>query len=152
MAGKNPLVKEIYIEAPRELVFKYLTEPALLLRWMGLTANLDPRPGGIFRIDPNGRDVIRGAFLEVAPFSRIVFTWGWEGDGARIPAGSTTVEIELEEKGSGTLVRLTHRGLRDDSIPSHELGWTHYLSRLKIAAEGGEPGGDKYATPATRHG
>jgi uncharacterized protein YndB with AHSA1/START domain len=152
VSGKDPLVKEIYIEARRELVFEHLTEPARLLRWMGLAADLDAQPGGIFRIDPNGRDVIRGTFLEVIPHRRIVFTWGWEEDGARVPAGSTTVEIDLEEKGSGTLVRLTHRGLPDDALPNHELGWTHYLSRLKIAVEGGEPGADKYATPSTKHG
>jgi uncharacterized protein YndB with AHSA1/START domain len=62
---------------------------------MGIRAERDPREGGIFRVDPNGRDVIRGTYLQVVPPFRVVFTWGWEEKGRRVPAGSTRVEIEL---------------------------------------------------------
>ena len=63
-----------------------------MVRWMGLETELDPQPGGKYRLDPNGRDVIQGTYLEVVPNSKIVFTWGWDQPGHRVPAGSTTVE------------------------------------------------------------
>lgn len=148
----DPIVKVIYIEAPPKEVFEFLTDPAKMVRWMGLEAELDPQPGGKYRLDPNGRDVIQGTYLEVVPNSKIVFTWGWDQPGHRVPAGSTTVEIQLEARGEGTSVRLTHRELPAEARDNHEMGWGHYLSRLKIAAEGGDPGRDPFAHPSVRHG
>ena len=148
----DPVVKEIYIEASPRKVFEFLIDPAKMVRWMGLEAELDPQPDGTYRLDPNGRDVIQGAYLEVVPDSKIVFTWGWDQPGHRVPAGSTTVEIQLEARGEGTWVRLTHRSLPPSARDSHEMGWRHYLSRLKIVAEGGDPGRDPFADLSVRHG
>jgi uncharacterized protein YndB with AHSA1/START domain len=148
----DPIVKTIHIDAPPEVVFEFLTNPAKLTRWLGLRAELEPRPGGIFRVDPNTRDVIRGTYLEVVPPSRVVFTWGWEEPGREVPAGSSTVEIELEREGKGTRLQLTHRNLPPPSREGHEKGWTHYLDRLKTVSEGGNPGADPLADPAMRHG
>lgn len=144
MAADEPLVKETFIEASPELVFSYLVQPEKMLRWMGLTVEMDPKPGGIFRLDPNGREMIRGEYLEVIPPRRIVFTWGWERGGVGVAAGSTVVEIDLVRQGSGTLLRLVHRRLPPDEKirTNHENGWAHHLGRLKIAAEGGDPGPD----------
>ena len=49
MTDNNPLVKEIYLDANPELVFSFLAERDKILRWMGLTLEIDPKPGGIFR-------------------------------------------------------------------------------------------------------
>jgi uncharacterized protein YndB with AHSA1/START domain len=76
-----------------------------MIRWMGIQAEIDLRPGGVYRLDPNGRDVIRGEYVEVVPNRRVVFTWGWENPSegmAAVPAGSTRVEIDLEPHGKGT--------------------------------------------------
>ena len=144
MTDNNPIVKEILLDASPELVFSFLAERDKMLRWMGLTLEMDPRPGGIFRLDPNGRELIRGEYLEVTPPHRLVFTWGWEEGDARVPAGSTIVEIDLIPQGAGTLLRLTHRNLPSEGEvrSQHEFGWSHHLSRLKIVAEGGDPGPD----------
>ena len=61
----EPIVKEIYIDARPSVVFKFLIDPRKMTRWMGIRAEIDPRPGGIYRVEPNGRDVIRGEYLEV---------------------------------------------------------------------------------------
>jgi len=150
--ASDPIVKEIYIEAPPEIVFEFLTDPRKFLRWMGVMAELDPRPGGIFRVDPNRRDVIRGTYREVVPYSRVVFTWGWEEKGRDVPAGSTVVEIDLEPEGKGTRLKLTHRNLEGEARDKHEMGWAHYLGRLKTVCEGGDPGKDPFADPEVRHG
>jgi uncharacterized protein YndB with AHSA1/START domain len=64
------------------------------VRWIGVSAVLDARPGGVFQLDPNHRDVY-GEFVEDVPFRRVVFTWGRKEPNHPIPAGSSRVEIDL---------------------------------------------------------
>jgi uncharacterized protein YndB with AHSA1/START domain len=152
MADDKPIIKEVFIDASPEEIFPYLTENEKYLSWMGISANLNPRPGGVFEVDPNGGDVILGEFLEVDPPRRLVFTWGWRDLSQPVPAGSTRVEIELKPQGSGTLLRLTHSGLKGPSRDRHEIGWPHYLARLQAIMSGKDPGPDRYADPNHRHG
>ena len=74
----DPVRSEVRIAAPPEVVFPYFTDPARMVDWMGVSALLDPRPGGAFRVEPNGRDVVLGEYIEVEPPHRVVFTWGFE--------------------------------------------------------------------------
>ena len=152
MANDEPIVREIYIDASPEETFPYLTDSEKYLRWMGVSAELDARPGGIFRVDPNGRDIITGKFIAIEAPHRVVFSWGWAEAGHQVPAGSTTVEIELIPEGSGTLLRLIHRGLAPSEREKHAIGWTHYLARLRTRAASGDPGPDPLAVPTYRHG
>ncbi|HEY6324989.1 MAG TPA: SRPBCC domain-containing protein [Candidatus Cybelea sp.] len=141
MRDSDPVVVEIFIDAEAELVFRFLTEPELMRRWMGVEVELDPRPGGIYRVSPEGVEIARGSYVHVVPNRKVAFTWGFENAAMGIPAGSTLVEITLEERPAGTLVRLLHHRLPGEQAKrSHEKGWRHYLSRLKIVAEGGDPG------------
>jgi len=78
------------------------------------------------------------------PFTRIVFTWGWEGDASPLPPGSTTVEVSFSADGEATVVRLRHLGLPADQREAHAKGWDHYLPRLAIAAEGRDAGPDSH--------
>jgi uncharacterized protein YndB with AHSA1/START domain len=134
------LEREIRIAARPETVFAFFTDPAKMIRWKGIQAALDPQPGGIYRVDINGRDVARGEFLEVIPYTRIVFTWGWEGDGSPLPPGASTVEISLIPDGGETIVHLRHLGLPPALRAIHAQGWDGFLTRLVIVAEGREPG------------
>jgi len=83
----------------------------------------------------------RGAFVELVPERRVVFTWGWV-DQPGIPPGSTTVEIDLIADGGETLLVLTHRDVPDHEIASQRTGWAHYLPRLAATAAGRDPGVD----------
>ena len=148
----EPLIKEIYIDASPAIVYEFLTDPVKMLRWMGISAELDPRPGGIYRLDPNGGDLVRGEYLEVVPNSKLVFTWGFEKAAHSVPAGSTVVEITLEPRRQGTWVRLVHRDLPAEARDKHAFGWGHYLERLKVVSEGREPGPDPLGTADVRHG
>lgn len=146
------LEREIRIAARPETVFAYFVDPAKMVRWKGLRAVLDPRPGGQYRVDINGRDVARGEYLEVTPYSRIVFTWGWEGENSPLSPGASTVEVSLTVDGDGTLVRLRHHGLPDEPIyQRHAQGWDHYLARLNLIAEGRDPGPDPLITSDHPH-
>jgi uncharacterized protein YndB with AHSA1/START domain len=127
------LTKEIWIDAPPEQVFAYLVQPDLATAWMGDESWNDPRPGGVFRLDIRG-NVASGEFVEVDPPRRVVYTWGWEGDGQIHPPGSTTVEFDLESQDGGTRVRLRHSGLTDKGVEMHGQGWDQFLPELARAA------------------
>ena len=140
------LEREIRVAATPETVFSFFTDPSKMTRWQGKSATLDPRPGGIYRVDMNGRDIARGEYVEVVPHSRVVFTWGWEGEGSPLPPGSSTVEVSLIPDGDGTIVRLRHLGLPTEQRSQHAEGWEHFLARLAIAAEGRDAGPDPWVT------
>lgn len=137
------LVREIVIDATPETIWPFLTEPERHVEWMGTVAELDPRPGGVYRVDMEGRYQSVGEFVDVVPNERLVFTFGWDQEGNPITPGSTTVEITLHAEGGKTRVRLVHRGLPDDAIDDHTHGWDHYLGRLSVRATGGDPGPDR---------
>ncbi|MGE0057583.1 MAG: SRPBCC domain-containing protein [Dehalococcoidia bacterium] len=141
-AGADVIEREIRIAARPEVVFSFFTDPAKMVLWKGMTAALDPRPGGIYRVNVTGRDIASGNYTEITPFTRIVFTWGWEN--SPIPPGSTTVEVDLTPDGDGTLLRLRHRGLTGVTVEEHAMGWDHYLPRLAEVAGGGDPGADPW--------
>ena len=139
--------RETRIAARPETVFSFFTDPAKMTRWMGIEATLDAWPGGVYRVNINGRDIARGEYLEVVPNTRVVFSWGWEAEGNPLPPGSTNIEISLVADGDGTALRLRHLGLPVDQRDAHGEGWDHYLPRLVIAAEGRDPGPDPWSAP-----
>lgn len=118
------------IAAAPATVFSYLVEPSKFAAWMGVGAELDPRPGGRVRIDVDGEHIAVGEFVEVEPPHRVVMTWGWENNDA-VPPGSTTVEISLTPDGDGTVLHLRHRELpSDEQRQSHHAGWILYVGKL----------------------
>jgi uncharacterized protein YndB with AHSA1/START domain len=155
--GTSVTEHELRIAARPETVFEYFTDPAKLVEWMGVEAILDPRPGGVFRLvfhpapsvvamigeleagEPN---VVLGEFVEVVPYSRIAFTWGYERRLFSLPPQATAVEVALEPEGDGTILRLTHRGLPAEATAFHRVGWEHYLARLALLGAGHQPGTD----------
>jgi len=134
--------REVRIAAQPETIFPFFTDPAKMARWKGIHATLDPQPGGIYRVNINGKDIARGQYIEIIPYRRIVFTWGWEGDGSPVPPGSSTVEVLLIPDGEATIVRLRHSGLPRDQQAIHREGWDHFLPRLTLAVEGHDLGPD----------
>ncbi len=132
--------REVRVEAPPETVFSFFTDPEQMTKWKGQSATLDPRPGGIYRVVMSENDVARGEYVEVVPYTRIVFTWGWEGEGNPLPPGSSTVEVLFTPDGDGTIVRLRHFGLAPELRQVHSDGWAMYLPRLPLAATGRDPG------------
>ena len=145
MSG-GEVVEERRIAARPATVFSFFTDRDRWLSWQGVDAQIDARPGGIFRMNVRGDGWASGRFLEVTPYERIVFTWGWEGPDSPVPPGSSTVEVTLKPHGSaGTLLRLVHTGLPLPAIEPHSAGWNHYLDRLAARVSGDDPGPDPVA-------
>lgn len=122
----------IEIEATPEEIFPYFVESELMLEWIGNAAELDPHPGGVFRLDFEETST-QGKYVAVEPPHRVVFTWGAAGNEAFQP-GSSTVEVVLKPDGDQTIVELTHSGLPADWIEPHTRGWKKFLGELVRAA------------------
>jgi len=128
--------------ASREKVFAAWTEREQLEKWMcrDVSAHTvihhqqDIRTGGLYRMeirDPAKGETYwgQGAYREVTPPEKLVFTWAWSKDrpdGPTMHPGSheTLVTVEFFARGDSTEVVLTHTGLgtaalRDD----HKAGW-----------------------------
>ena len=138
--------RELHIDASPETVFAFFTDPALMVRWKGTKATLDPRPGGIYRVEMSEQVIAVGEYVELDPPSRLVLTWGWEGGYASTLPGSSRVEITLTPDGDGTRLHLVHSGLPSaEAAEAHSYGWDEYMPRLAIAAAGGDPGPEPHA-------
>jgi uncharacterized protein YndB with AHSA1/START domain len=144
----DAVVCEVAIRAPAEAVYAMFTDPARLVRWIGIRALLEPRPGGKFRFELVPGEFCSGRYVELVPHRRVVFTWGWESGAIPVAPGSTTVEVDLEERDGVTHLRLTHRGLDAALRAMHADGWRRYVARLAAVAEGRHPGPDPAAAYA----
>jgi uncharacterized protein YndB with AHSA1/START domain len=137
---------EMDLNASVEDVFRHLTDPVAMIRWMGQHATLEAAPGGAFEVDINGV-AVRGRYVEVDPPRRVVVSWGVAGN-AELPPGSTEVEFTLTPTPAGTRLRLVHRNLPASQASMHAIGWEHFLARLALAAAGRDPGPDPWVLPS----
>jgi uncharacterized protein YndB with AHSA1/START domain len=132
----NAIEREVRIAARPETVFGFFTDPAKIVQWLGRRAEVEAHPGGLVRIDYNGFDIMRGAFVEITPHSRVVFTWGWETLGDGVQPGQSTVEVTLTPDGDETVLHLLHTGLGAEETASHGAGWDYFLAALAEGASG----------------
>lgn len=108
-SDREILVTRVF-DAPRALVFRAHTDPALIPLWWGprylttVVAQLDVRPGGAWRFvqrSPDGSEYgFRGEFREIAAPERIVQTFEFEGMPGHIVLQSLTFD---EQDGKTTL-------------------------------------------------
>jgi predicted dithiol-disulfide oxidoreductase (DUF899 family) len=132
--GSPDIDLEIAIDAPVEAVFDFLVVPEKLFVWMGDGGEIDPTPGGIFRVHYATGDVALGEFVDVSAPDRVSVTWGWEGSD-ELPPGTSTVVFDLAPSDGGTVVRVTHTGLPTSELGDrHADGWSWFLPQLSHAA------------------
>jgi uncharacterized protein YndB with AHSA1/START domain len=140
MSGETLQIERTF-RAPAEAVFEAWTSEEVLRRWFHAEhdwetpeAQVDLRLGGAVRVvmrDPGaGKEVGGGGqYTAIEPPSRLAFTWTWDGEDRE-----TLIELEFEEAGGATTVRMTHSGLRDrESASRHEYGWSNCLDNLENA-------------------
>ena len=124
-----------HIDASPDTVFACLTNPTLLTQWHGSSAELEPHPGGIFRVVLTDQHTVLGHFQEVRAGTKLVIGWGYESGEPTIPPDSTRLTFLLSPKGSGTELHLQHEGLpTQQSSDRHADGWRFFLDRLGVIA------------------
>src|SRR5512142_1623111 len=105
--GKQEIIITRVFDAPRELVFKMMTDPKLIPQWWGpkyLTTTvdrMDVKPGGSWRFvqrDANGNEYgFHGVYHEVEPSKRLVYTFEFEGVAGHVALETVRYE-EFEGK------------------------------------------------------
>ena len=142
MIDGDTVIHELVLPAPADHVFDMFTDPRQLILWIGISADLEPRPGGSFRFEIVPGQFCEGRYLVVERPSRLVFTWGWTDPGFGLPPGSSHVEVTLTPTGGGarqTRLRLVHSGLAGDLGLLHDDGWSRFFARLTAIAGGEQP-------------
>jgi uncharacterized protein YndB with AHSA1/START domain len=141
--GRTLQIERTY-QASAQAVFDAWTSEEVMRRWFHgehawetSEAQVDLRLGGTVRVvmrDPD-KDVTYGGgghYTEIDPPTRLAFTWTWDNEGRE-----TLIELDFEETDGATTVRLTHNGLKDqESVSSHEGGWSNCLDNLGQVLEG----------------
>jgi len=126
----------VRIGARPETVWRFWTDPERMREWWGATADLDPAPGGVCRVEMTHGAVMEGEFVELVPYERLVFTFGWEPHegGPDVPPGSSRVEVTLVPDAGDTIMTLRHTGLPASDAGRHDEGWAEHLPDLVAAA------------------
>ena len=133
----DPIVFERVIDATVDEAFALFTEPERLRRWQAVSASVDLKVGGDYRLTVVPGSIACGTFAEIDPGKRLVYTWGWQGTDHDPAPGGSSISVEFEPVGDQTKVTLTHSGLDDEGATNHSVGWTHFCDRLVVAAEAG---------------
>lgn len=153
MIDGDAVIHEVSLPVPVEQVFTMFTDPRQLVRWIGISADLEPQPGGRFRFEVEPGQFCEGQYVIVDPPGRLVFTWGWTDPGFGLAPGTSRVEVTLTRSGDdgrGTLLRLVHTGLAGDLGLLHEDGWSRFLARLTAVAAGEQPASYPEGQPGER--
>jgi uncharacterized protein YndB with AHSA1/START domain len=105
----TPTDREIHIErifaAPRERVWRAMTDPALVAQWWGrgnklVIERMEVERGGHWRFvehGPDGVNGFEGRYREVTPPERVVQTFEWDG----MPGHVIIEHITLDDLGDG---------------------------------------------------
>jgi uncharacterized protein YndB with AHSA1/START domain len=144
--GDRQIRAERVFNAPREKVYKAMTDPELIPQWWGrhkdttTVEELDVRVGGRWRFvseSEDGKHGFSGVFRELEEPSRVVQTFEWDG----MPGYISVDSAELEDLGDGrTRVISTstfHFGEERDGMLSSgmEIGMGESYDRLEELLE-----------------
>ncbi len=137
--AETTLIMKQVFSTSQEKLFAAWTNPVEIKEWFAPGdgeipfAEIDLKVGGKYRIGikdhtSNRMYVATGAYREIHPAERLVFTWMWEGDPT---FGETLVTVEFRRKEMDTEMLLIHElfqsvKARDD----HKHGWNACFSKL----------------------
>ena len=105
MPGDREIRTERIFNAPRERVWRALTDPALVAQWWGrgnklVVERLEVERGGHWRFvehSDHGAHGFEGRFREVVPLERMSQTFEWDG----MPGYPAVQTLTLEDLGDG---------------------------------------------------
>ncbi len=131
--------RDILIEAPAEVVWRTITEPAQMSQWFASRVDLVVEPGarGYLEFGDQGGPVV---VETVDPPTRFSFRWNHPRGEEPVDGNSQLVEFTLTQEAAGrTRLRVTETGHESRSWPDaekqryadeHLQGWGDFLDRL----------------------
>jgi uncharacterized protein YndB with AHSA1/START domain len=100
LRGDREIRIERIFNAPRERVWRAMTDPKLVAQWWGrgnklVVERMEVEPGGHWRFvehSPEGIHGFEGRFSEVSPPERLVQTFEWDGMPGHVALETATLE------------------------------------------------------------
>jgi uncharacterized protein YndB with AHSA1/START domain len=120
---------------PPARLWRAITDPDEIERWMGYPARVDLRVGGDYFVDfqTSSPDNLDGVIVAVEPERRLAYAWGL-----------SVIQWTLtpDDGGSGTAYTFVDHGTQIRHVPDEEgvaVGWHAWLDRLDAMLDGAEP-------------
>jgi uncharacterized protein YndB with AHSA1/START domain len=137
--SQKPLLFEFTqsVLASPQQVFHAFTNATALKEWMCDVATLVPKTGGRIYMAWNSGFYAAGEFTRFEPERQLAYRWFGRGEPA-----PTLVEVNLNQEGDHTIVKLTHSGLGssaewENMTKEVKDGWTTSLENLASVLEKG---------------
>jgi uncharacterized protein YndB with AHSA1/START domain len=136
--SERTLDHQYLIRSPPDAVFRAITDPGWITRWLCDRAELAPVKGGRYRFGWTNGPTHTGKVVDFRPGQRIAFAWEWPG----IELKGTVFALEVEAQEGGSLLRVTHSGFPrlekwTELYAGAEWGWTYFAMNLKSVLENG---------------
>jgi uncharacterized protein YndB with AHSA1/START domain len=132
------VTKTVHIAARRSAVWHALTVPELLSEWLGDTAELDPRAGGLGIIGWGARGQSTLRIIAIEEPATFAFDWAHQSNGEPgFGTASTRVRFTLEDHDGGTRVTITETGWEGfgpdstDDVADRGRFWADELVQLE---------------------
>lgn len=104
----DAILIEARLDEPPALVWRALTEPELMARWLG-ESDIEAVVGRRFALRPGGAAVVACEVIEAEPDRLLSYRWRAEGEGQAALDTVVTWILEPTAEG-GTRLRLVHDG------------------------------------------
>lgn len=132
--------REIRINAPIEIVWDVVTNPAHIVNWFAEEASLDLRPGGAGSLTFTEHNHVSPLRVETVEPPN-VFSYRWSQPDGEEPTenNSMLVQFILSEDQGVTTLRLVESGFAKidwseqksrEYYDDHSNGWDHFVPRL----------------------
>jgi uncharacterized protein YndB with AHSA1/START domain len=144
-ATKRAVNHQYFIRAPPARVFRAISDPKWLVRWLCDHADLSPKKGAEYGLGWKDGPTHTGTVVDFRPGRRIAFSWMWPG----VRLKGTIFSLSVEPKGRGSLLVVEHTGFPraatwTDLYGGAEWGWTYFAMNLKSLLETGRDLRSKY--------
>ncbi len=121
---------DVDINAPTERLFENLTNPEDLKRHVGEDPKVEPEVGGVY---PFGWEDGPQRILDIKKDSKLSYSWEYPNE------PDIVVTWKLEGFEGKTRLTLVYSGFAPDrNMEDFQIGWMHFLNRIKFMAEFGE--------------
>jgi len=129
---------QYFIRATPDVVFRAITDPRLLTRWLCDRAEISPKKGGKYLLAWNNGPTHTGTLVDLREGQRVALSWTWPG----VELQGTVLSFSVEAKDGGTVLTVEHAGFPrlekwTDLYGGAEWGWTYFALNLKSVLEKG---------------
>jgi uncharacterized protein YndB with AHSA1/START domain len=140
------------LPGPIERVWTHLTDPARTPGWYDAGGTIEPREGGLVRLNDGH---IRGVVTQWRPPVKFAHTWNVFSPGETVSAyPESYLTLELAPDGDAIALTLTHLPLLERFEPQTAMGWATFLDIVEATVRGQtvEPRGDYMTRNAALYG